>query len=96
MAGTDPVVLTGDFNTTPDSAAYRLLTGTLKDARTLAPATGPEATFHNFTGRPDRRIDWILVRDATLKRVDSQPNGGLRSANVFGRLNWWLSVIPQL
>lgn len=59
----EPVILTGDFNTTPDSDAYRLLASWLTDARTAAPAVaGPEPTFHAFTGRATRRIDWILAR----------------------------------
>ncbi|MFT3762377.1 MAG: endonuclease/exonuclease/phosphatase family protein [Pseudoxanthomonas sp.] len=59
-----PVVLTGDFNDTPDSAGYRELTGVLHDAWIDAPRRdGPEATFHGFTGRADKRIDWVLYRD---------------------------------
>lgn len=58
-----PVVLTGDFNTTPDSQAHTLLSKSLQDARTSATThSGPDATFHNFTGKPDHRIDWILYR----------------------------------
>jgi endonuclease/exonuclease/phosphatase family metal-dependent hydrolase len=58
-----PVVLTGDFNIGPDSPPHALLTSDLADARIAVTAPeGPEATFHNFTGIPDRRIDWILTR----------------------------------
>jgi len=63
-----PFVLTGDFNTTPDSEAHTLLTTVLTDARAaVKDPEGPDATFHNFTGTPDRQIDWILYRgfDAT-------------------------------
>jgi len=57
------VILAGDFNTTPESRAYSTLTGTFKDAWTAAPKrSGPEGTFHGFTGKPNRRIDWILFR----------------------------------
>lgn len=57
------VIVTGDFNTKPDSAVHAELTTRLEDAWTQAPRrSGPEATFHNFTGTADRRIDWILVR----------------------------------
>lgn len=69
IAGSDPVVLTGDFNTTPDSATWRLLTGSLRDAYTQVKAKGPEKTFHAFTGTPDRRIDGIFVRDAKVRSV---------------------------
>lgn len=58
-----PVLLIGDFNDVPGSPTYRLLTGYLRDARVTAPVrNGPDATFHGFTGKPDRRIDWILSR----------------------------------
>jgi endonuclease/exonuclease/phosphatase family metal-dependent hydrolase len=56
-------VLTGDFNTSPDSAVHGMLTQHLQDAWLAAPRrSGPDKTFHDFTGDPDRRIDWILVR----------------------------------
>ncbi len=65
-----PVVLTGDFNTTPDSGTHAVLATTLRDAWTDAPERGgPEATFHDFTGKPDHRIDWILQRGFEVERV---------------------------
>jgi endonuclease/exonuclease/phosphatase family metal-dependent hydrolase len=58
-----PFILTGDFNTTPDSKAHAELTGVLHDARTSAPRhEGPEGTYHGFTGHAADRIDWILYR----------------------------------
>jgi len=67
-----PVVLTGDFNTTPDSDAHAVLAGTLQDAWTTAPRVeGIDATFHGFTGTADRRIDWIFVRGARLQSITS-------------------------
>lgn len=58
-----PVVLTGDFNTTPDSRTHASLTEVLHDARASAPRPqGPDRTFHDFTGHATRRIDWILYR----------------------------------
>lgn len=57
------VIVTGDFNTAPDSAVHAELATRLGDAWTRAPRrSGPEATFHGFTGKADQRIDWILVR----------------------------------
>lgn len=70
-----PTVLTGDFNSRPDSEPYRVLTGSdassdvsrvsFDDAWTLSPENaGPEETVHGFAGRakrPGSRIDWILV-----------------------------------
>ncbi|UPG93526.1 endonuclease/exonuclease/phosphatase family protein [Luteibacter aegosomatissinici] len=68
-AGT-PVVITGDFNTGPDSESHRMLTATFKDAWPTAPKKdGPEETFHNFTGNATKRIDWILYRGLEPKSV---------------------------
>ena len=58
-----PVVLAGDFNTTPDSDVHAVLARPLQDAWTTAPRVeGSDATFHGFTGTADRRIDWIFVK----------------------------------
>lgn len=67
IAGNGAVVLTGDFNTAPDSETYRLLTASLSDTR-IAGATGSEGTFHGFTGTPGKRIDWILARGFEVTR----------------------------
>lgn len=64
----EPILLTGDFNTIPNSPAHALLTTTLTDAWLAAPRhQGPPATFHNFTGKADLRIDWILFRGLQAK-----------------------------
>lgn len=58
-----PIVLTGDFNTEPSSQVYAMLTGILHDARkAVAHPEGPADTFHDFTGKANQRIDWILER----------------------------------
>lgn len=70
IAGDLPVVVTGDFNTMPGSATYRRMTRDLRDAWVAAPVrTGPDATFHGFTGKADRRIDWIFVRGFGVVRA---------------------------
>ena len=58
------VVLTGDFNTDAGTEPYTLLTEVMKDARkTVATPSGPDGTFHGFSGTPGKaRIDWILYR----------------------------------
>ncbi|MBL8257900.1 MAG: endonuclease/exonuclease/phosphatase family protein [Pseudoxanthomonas mexicana] len=67
-----PVVLTGDFNTAPDSEAHAVLARTLQDAWTSAPRVdGSDATFHGFTGQADKRIDWIFVRGVQLVSIAS-------------------------
>jgi endonuclease/exonuclease/phosphatase family metal-dependent hydrolase len=68
LSADEPVVLTGDFNTLPDGPTHTLLTAALTDAWTAAPRRlGPPATFHNFTGKADGRIDWILSRGLQAK-----------------------------
>lgn len=57
------VILVGDFNAPPESRVYTTLTGTFSDAwLTSTRRSGPEGTFHGFTGKPERRIDWVLYR----------------------------------
>lgn len=56
-----PVVLTGDFNTTPGSEAYKLISAKMTAVRTAAPkVAGPDKTFHNWTGTADQQIDWMF------------------------------------
>jgi len=72
IAGPDgPVVVTGDFNTTPDSEPYRILTsgdaprGALVDAMRASscPHHGPTSSWNGFKAiEPGRRIDFVLVR----------------------------------
>ncbi len=72
VPGELPAVLTGDFNTIPDSGAYRALSGGLSDAWSAAAArTGPEGTFHSFTGKPERRIDWVFARGLTAAKAET-------------------------
>lgn len=66
LAANDPVVVMGDFNTSPSSRAHAILTaesGLLYDAWTAAAIQrGPEGTTHGFTGAVGgNRIDWILL-----------------------------------
>ncbi|WP_422055576.1 endonuclease/exonuclease/phosphatase family protein [Sphingomonas sp.] len=66
------VVLTGDFNTGPESEAHRLLSAGLRDAWVAAPQrTGPEGTFHGFSGTPGKRIDWVMARGMTPAAVET-------------------------
>jgi endonuclease/exonuclease/phosphatase family metal-dependent hydrolase len=68
-----PVVISGDFNCNPGSAAYHLFVER-GFADTFAAAGLLDApgvfTFHAFTGKgngKDTRIDWILTRDSMQK-----------------------------
>lgn len=70
LANDERIILVGDFNTSPESRVYTTLTSSLTDAWTAAASrSGPEATFHGFTGRAERRIDWILFRGFESKQI---------------------------
>ncbi len=65
-----PVVLTGDFNTVPDSGTHNALNAGLADAWDAAKVrSGPAETFHAFTGKADRRIDWVFAKGLTAAKV---------------------------
>ncbi len=65
-----PVLLLGDFNVTPENAAYTTITNTSgwKDARLISeiPAYGPAGTFTGFDWEkmPDNIIDHVFVHGA--------------------------------
>ena len=72
LPSADRVILAGDFNSDPDSPVYAKLTGSLHDAWVVASSrAGPAKTFHNFTGKPDQRIDWILTRGFRIRAVET-------------------------
>lgn len=89
-----PVVVTGDFNADPDSPVHGALTSQLGDARELATAAiGPSATFHDFTGEAQHRIDWILLRGLQPRQFQTltdRPGGVLPSDHfpVMAELTW--------
>jgi endonuclease/exonuclease/phosphatase family metal-dependent hydrolase len=66
IAGSAPVILTGDFNDVPRSEAYEtLLASGFKDALNLAGTAprGPDSTWNSFRAiDPGRRIDFVFVR----------------------------------
>jgi endonuclease/exonuclease/phosphatase family metal-dependent hydrolase len=68
-----PFILTGDFNSAPDTPPYQVFAAELKDTRlTAARRTGPDGTNSGFSGRTEGpRIDWIFYRGA-LKAVESE------------------------
>lgn len=72
LAGGLPVIVTGDFNSTPSSDAYRIFTrdtipgaiAPLADALTASrtPHYGPMSSWTEFKAiQPGRRIDYVLV-----------------------------------
>ncbi|HPC99265.1 MAG TPA: endonuclease/exonuclease/phosphatase family protein [Bacteroidia bacterium] len=71
IAGNSRFVITGDFNMTPDSRAYSILTGPGPEAPLIAdsykisetPPEGPVGTFNGWSDNPrSNRIDYIFVR----------------------------------
>lgn len=81
-----PTIVTGDFNTTPETGPYRLLTserGGLKDAFSVSqsPHHGPTSTWNGFEAvQPGRRIDFVFVGDGM-----SVVRHGILSETVDGR-----------
>lgn len=67
LAGDLPVIITGDFNATPDTEVIKLITEQSEfiNSRTIAAAvSGNAGTFHNFGKIPVERrnfIDYIFV-----------------------------------
>lgn len=65
IAGTQPVICLGDFNSTPDTEQIRIMRNALRDARDISamPPYGPVATFNGFqwASAPQDRIDYIFV-----------------------------------
>lgn len=67
IAGDAPVILTGDFNSTPETEQMITIGGLLKDTRSITqlPPYGPEGTFNSFDWNAplDRRIDYVFVSE---------------------------------
>lgn len=78
-----PIVVLGDFNTAPGSAAHRTLTAALDDAWAhAARRTGPAGTYTGFGDTPGERIDWVLSRGLQAREVrtlDARVDGRLPS-----------------
>ena len=75
LSGGLPVIVTGDFNTTPTSVAYRIFTRDtiqgaippLADAYHVSRSGhyGPTSSWNEFKAiQPDRRIDYVMVSPA--------------------------------
>ncbi|QDU82784.1 Endonuclease/Exonuclease/phosphatase family protein [Polystyrenella longa] len=91
-----PVILTGDFNTTPDSAPYKILIGNgtqthpvYLDAykHSVQPPEGPDSTWNGFKAVvPDRRIDFVFVTKNVkvewFKTLDDQRDGRFPSDHL--------------
>ena len=62
-----PVILTGDFNLTPDKEPISVITAKLRDSKSISKQApyGPEGTFNSFKfDAPMKdRIDYVFVND---------------------------------
>lgn len=72
--GDMPIILTGDFNSKPESNVYKITAGKLSDARYAAEKTlpGPDGTYHGYksdpaTWRGKFPIDYIFVNEIAVK-----------------------------
>jgi endonuclease/exonuclease/phosphatase family metal-dependent hydrolase len=62
-----PVILTGDFNLTPDKEPISVITGQLRDSKSISEQApyGPEGSFNSFKfDAPMKdRIDYVFVNN---------------------------------
>ena len=88
IADSLPLVITGDFNLTPDSEPFRILTdGTLKATCLDSPIKyGPLGSFHGFGRVPEKErslIDFIFVNELIQVKkyrvIADQPENGYYS-----------------
>lgn len=84
-----PVIITGDFNASKDSAAYEVLVDgrVLADAWRQANGTAGEPTYHAF-GQPEAlsAIDWVLASPplrAATATVDRRQRDGIYPSDHF-------------
>ncbi|GAB3705309.1 endonuclease/exonuclease/phosphatase family protein [Spirosoma flavus] len=65
IAKNEPVILAGDFNSTPETEQIQTIKTLLSDAHdvTTTPPYGPEGTFNSFKfdAPMDKRIDYLFV-----------------------------------
>ncbi len=80
IAGNATVILTGDFNSTPETEQIKTIQTLLNDSHevTKQPPYGPEGTFNSFKfdAPMDKRIDYIFV----TKNIDVLKYGVLTDA----------------
>ncbi|MFO7904709.1 MAG: endonuclease/exonuclease/phosphatase family protein [Planctomycetota bacterium] len=89
-----PVIVAGDFNCTPDSEPYEIVTAPkpgpkMIDARTISqqPPTGPDSTWCGFQEVvPGRRIDFIFVNPEVKvhrhRTIDEKTDGRFPSDHL--------------
>lgn len=76
IAGSTPIILSGDFNATPEAPPYAILTEQLQDGKAIStqPVYGPVGTFSGFElTSPEKfpRIDYMFVRDFEVNNYET-------------------------
>ena len=96
IAGNTPVILTGDFNSTPDTEQINAIQTLLSDTyqATKTPPYGPVGTFNSFKfDAPfNDRIDYVFVS----KQFDVLKYGALTDANEQRYPSDHLPVVTRL
>jgi endonuclease/exonuclease/phosphatase family metal-dependent hydrolase len=103
IAGKNNFIITGDFNMSPDSKAYSIITEAslsrplLKDSY-IIPVTKPEGPAYTFNGWSDEpgknRIDYIFVRNGN--KVLSHSTIIKKEGRVFVSDHWPVKAIISL
>jgi endonuclease/exonuclease/phosphatase family metal-dependent hydrolase len=76
VAGETPLVLTGDFNVTPQNEAYKTMAEAWSDTRTTSAEkpSGPDSTWSGFSSiTPGQQIDFIFARGLKSQRHSILP-----------------------
>ena len=78
-----PIIITGDFNVTPDSDVYKMmLENGFEDARTIAKEKDEIDSFHCY-GKKSKMIDFVFVKNVKavtkVKTADDKINGRIPS-----------------
>lgn len=85
----DGIFLAGDFNSPPDTEAYKLMTSDnslMFDLREHVPEErryGHNLTFSGFQGKPDHRIDFLFLEKGSDTRDPWTVNGYAVLENCF-------------
>ncbi len=65
-----PVIVTGDFNVTPDSAPAKVITSVVPDARDTVDGADKGKTFHGYRPEPVSVIDYVCRSGLKTKSVE--------------------------
>lgn len=98
-----PFIITGDFNMTPSSKGYGILTGPAESVPLLSDAfnisekkpTGPTYTANGFSDKPRTgRIDFIFVRNGM--RVFEHKTTAKKERKIFISDHWPVEAVVSL